>query len=185
MEWPRAWKPYPGIWIDHLPRSIHLRASPLTETAHMQSVRRSYRGGYGRWTVPVVGPVGTRGPRPGTNCDFIIIAPGLSLRPSFFFLLQHRREVLGCLMATDRYSALERVAHRDVVTLSATPGKPDFSLPLPPSGCRPRLLRRVIKASENFGHGQNCGLIFLKKMSSLSENIRGHIGNFREFLRIQ
>ncbi|KAK1133664.1 hypothetical protein K0M31_011457, partial [Melipona bicolor] len=78
-------------------------ASPLTETdaAHMQNVRRVTVADTvgGLWASS--GPCGnTPRSRPGTNCDFIIIAADLSLRPFFFFLLQHRREVLACLMAS-------------------------------------------------------------------------------------
>ena len=95
-------KPYPGISIDHLQRSIHSRESvDRNGAAHMQNVRRVTVADTvgGLWASS--GPCGnTPRPQPGTNCDFIIITADLSLRPSFFFLLQHRREVLACLMAT-------------------------------------------------------------------------------------
>lgn len=67
--------------------------------------RKNYRGGYGRWTVPVVGPVGTHaGPRETRNKLRFYYNRARPVLTSFPFssCSGNRRGVLACLMATHR-----------------------------------------------------------------------------------
>lgn len=102
------------------PRSIHLHgSSPLTESMQRSIERSSVADTTVGLDCASSGPCGNTRERPGTNCDFIIIAPDLS---SPFSSCSGNRRRGPCLLNGDPSPVPPSNASRirDVVTLSET-----------------------------------------------------------------